>query len=149
MVDPEVRNEVPHEEVGPAKVVAQIDEDGHGDGDADVAQDNQLGILGLVERAARVEVVDAGEPAVLLALAPALGLALVVVVAGDVGHKVVGPADQLLADEHDQGHDGGLLTQLGQLVGQLAEPGGLLLAGLGHEDHVAPYVAGGLVVLAV
>lgn len=149
MVDPEVRNEVPDEEVGPAEVVAEIDEDGGSDGDAEVAEEDQLGILSLVEGAAGVEVVDAVEKAVLLALAAALALALVVVVAGNVGQEVVGPADELLGNEHEQGDDGGLLAELGQLVGKAAEAGGLLLAGLGHEDHVALHVAGGLVVLAV
>lgn len=93
--------------------------------------------------------VNAAAGPVVLALATALSLALVVVVASDVGQEVVGPADELLADEHEQGVDGGLLGQLGQLVDHLAEAGGLLLAGAGHEDHVALEVAGGLVVLAV
>ncbi|KAK5635523.1 hypothetical protein RRF57_011235 [Xylaria bambusicola] len=135
-------NEVPHEKVGPAKVVAQIDKDRDGDGETKVAQKDQLGILGLVQRAARVEVVDAIEQAVLLALSSTLRLALVVVVASDVGQE-------LLTEKHDEGHDWGLFAQLRKFVGQLAETGGLLLTSLGYEDHVALHVAGSLVVLAV
>lgn len=149
VVNPEVRDEVPHEHVGEAEL---LDEEVQGDSsqaDTDVAKNDEVGVFVLVQRGTGVEVVHAAAVAVVLALAAALALALVVVVAGDVGHEVVGPADELLADEHQQGVDGGLLGQLGQLVDHLAEAGGLLLAGAGHKDHVALEVAGGLVVLAV
>jgi hypothetical protein len=117
--------------------------------DANVAQDDELGLLVLEDGTAGIEVVDATTEAVALALAAALTLALVEVVAGDVGHEVVGPADQLLPDEHEEGDDGGLLGELGELVGHAADAGGVLLAGLGVEDHVPLDVGGGLVVLAV
>lgn len=149
MVDPEVGDEVPDEEVGPSEVVAEIDESRDGDGEADVAQEDQLGILSFVEGAAWVEVVHAIQEAVLLPLATALGLALVVVVASHVGQQVVGPANQLLSEKHDEGHDGGLLAELRQLVGQLAETGRPLITSLRDEDHVTLNVAGGLVVLAM
>lgn len=103
----------------------------------------------LVQGAGGVEVVDTAEQAVLLALALALDLALVVVVAGDVSHEVHGPSTELLADGVEQGVDGSLVSQLGDLVDRLADTGGVDLAGLGYEDHVALHVAGGLVVLAV
>ena len=149
MVDPEIRNEVPHEQVGPAEVVAEVDESGDGNGETDVAQHDQLSILGLVERTAWVKVVDTVEETVLLALSATLELALVVVMASDIGQEVVGPANQLLTKKHDQGYNGGLLAELGQLMGQLAEARSLLLASLGYEDHVTLDVTGGLVVLAV
>lgn len=149
VVDPEVGEEVPDEHVGGAEGLAEVDEGGDGDGDADVGDDDPGGLTLIVEGRAGVEVVDAGEPAVLLALATALALLLVVVVAGDVGHEVVGPADELLTEEVDEGVDGGLFSQLGNLVGELADAGSLLLAGARDEDHVALDVAGGLVVLAV
>lgn len=149
MVNPEVRDEVPDEHVGEAKLLDEEVQGGHGQADTDVAEDDEVGVLVLVQRSTGVEVVNATAETVVLALAAALALALVVVVAGDVGHQVVGPADELLADEDEQGVDRGLLGQLGQLVDHLAEAGGLLLAGAGHEDHVALEVAGGLVVLAV
>lgn len=149
VVHPEIGNEVPDEHVGPAEGVAEVDEGSGSQANAQVAQQDQLGVLGLVQGAAGVVVVNAGEEAVLLALAATLTLALVVVVAGDVGQEVVGPADELLADQVNQGDDGGLLPELGQLVGQLPHAARLLLAGLGDEDHVALHVTGGLVVLAV
>lgn len=149
MVDPEVGKEVPDEHVVEAEGLGEVDKAGNGDTDTDVAQDNELGIAVLIQGAARIEVVDTTAETVLLALATALALALMVVVAGDVGQKVVGPADELLHDEHQEGEGGGLLGQLRQLVDELAEAGGLLLAGSGDEDHVALHVASGLVVLAV
>lgn len=149
VVDPEVGEEVPDEHVGPAEGVAEVDEGGDGDGDADVGNNDPGSLTLVIEGRAGVEVVDTGEPAVLLALATALALLLVVVVAGDVGHEVVGPADELLTEKVDEGVDGGLLGQLGKLVSELADAGSLLLAGAGNEDHVALDVAGGLVVLAV
>lgn len=149
MVNPEVRDEVPDEHVGEAKLLDEEVQGGHGQADTDVAEDDEMGVLVLVQRGTGVEVVNAAAEAVVLALAATLALALVVVVAGDVGQEVVGPADELLAEEQEQGVDGGLLGQLRQLVDHLAEAGGLLLAGAGHEDHVTLEVAGGLVVLAV
>lgn len=149
MVDPEVREEVPDEHVGETELLDEEVQGGHGQANTDVAEDNEVGVLVLVQRGTGVEVVNAAAEAVALALAAALALALVVVVAGDVGQQVVGPSDELLAEEQEEGVDRGLLGQLRQLVDHLAEARGLLLAGAGHKDHVALEVAGGLVVLAV
>lgn len=149
VVDPEVGNKVPDGQVRPAKLVAEEVEGRAGEKQAEVRESNELGVLGLVERAAGVKVVDTAAETVLLALAAALALLLVVVVASDIVDEVAGPADELLADEHGQGKGGSVLGELRQLVDQLAEAGGLLLAGAGDKDHVALYVASGLVVLAV
>lgn len=149
MVHPEVWEEVPNEQVVPAKSVTKIDETGDGDSETQVAQENQLGVLSLVQRTAGVEVANATSKAVVLALAAALALALVVVVAGDVGQEVVGPTNQLLANQVDEGDDGGLLAELRQFVGQASDPARPLLARLGYEDHVPRHVSGSLVVLAV
>jgi hypothetical protein len=149
VVHPQVGGEVPHEHVVEAVGAAEDGEHSDGDGQTDVAEEDELGVLGLEERAGRAEVVDAGEVAILLALATALGLALVVVVAGDVEEEVHGPAHELLAEGMDEGGNGRLLGQLRQLVSQAADAVSELLAGLGHEDHVALHVPGGLVVLAV
>lgn len=149
VVDPEVGQEVPDEHVVPAKGVDKVAEPSGSQADTNIAENDEPGVLVFVQGAGRVEVADTAAEAIVLALATALTLALVVVVASDVGQEVVGPADELLADEHEQGVDGGLLGQLGQLVDKLAETRSLLLAGAGHKDHVTLHVAGGLVVLAV
>lgn len=149
VVDPEVRDKVPDGHVGPSKGAAEVVERGAGQGEANVAVDDEHGIAVLVQRAEGVEVVDAAASTVVLALAAALALALVVVVAGDVGQQVVGPSDELLHDQHEERVGGSILGELRQLVDQLAQTRGLLLAGSGHKDHVALHVAGGGVVLAV
>lgn len=149
VVDPEVRDTVPHEQVQPAIGGADIVQKRTGKEETNVTQDNQLGILGLVQRARGVEVVDRTTPAVLLALAAALGLLLVVVVASHVGGQVQQPAEQLLADHVGSSGNGGLLNELAELGDGLANTRSIVAAGLGDKDHVAGKVTGGLVVLAV
>lgn len=149
MVDPEVWQEVPDQHVGPAELLDEQAEHSGGQTDTNVTEDNEPCILLLEKRAAGVEVADTTTESIVLALATALTLALVVVVAGDIGQEVVGPADELLAEKHEESVDGSLLGQLRKLVNELAETGSLLLASAGHKDHVALHVASGLVVLAV
>nr|POF17551.1 hypothetical protein CFP56_12965 [Quercus suber] len=148
VVHPQVGDEVPDGQVRPAVGLAEEAEDGGGDEQAEVGQQDEGLVLALVERAAGREVVDAAV-AVLLAGALALDLLAVVVVAGGVHDQVHGPAGELLAEEHGDGVEGGLLEQLVHLVEDVVHAGGVLLAGAGQEDHVALHVAGGLVVLAV
>ena len=149
MVHPQIREEVPHEHVVEAVGTAEDGQDGDGYGQADIAEQDQLGILGFVERAVRAEVVDPAKVAICLALAATLRLALVVVVARHVEEEVHGPAEQLLANGVDEGGDRCLLRQLVQIVGHATDAACELVAGLGHEDHVALHVARGLVMLAV
>lgn len=149
MVHPQIRDEVPHKHVVEAIGPAEDGEHRDGGGQSEVTEEDEAGILGLVERAEVTEVVDAGEVSILLALATALKLALVLVVSGGIGEEVHGPADELLADGVDEGRNWGLLGELVELVDGAADARGEFLTGLGHEDHVALHVAGGLVVLAV
>lgn len=149
VVHPEVGEKVPDSQVGPAKGRTEVVESRAGEKQTEIRDENVGGLLVVVERAAGDKVVDTAASTVVLALATALTLALVVVVASDVGEEVVGPADELLADEEGKGVGGSVLGELAQLVDQTAETRSLLLAGTGHKDHVALHVAGGLVVLAV
>lgn len=96
VVHPQVRNAIPHQQVEPAIGGTDIVQNQTGDSKTEVTQENELGVLGLIQRAGGVEVVDTGKVTVALALATALGLVLVVVVTGDVGEEVHGPAEQLL-----------------------------------------------------
>jgi hypothetical protein len=149
VVNPEVGNKVPDGHVVETELLdEEVQSSGH-QTNTNIAEDDELSILVLVQRAAGVEVVDTTTEAVLLALAATLTLALMVVVAGNVGEEVVGPADELLEDEHKKSESGGLLSEMGKLVGHLSETSSLLLAGSGNEDHVTLHVAGGLVVLSV
>lgn len=149
VVHPEVRNTVPHKQVHPAVLGADQVQNRSGDGKTEVTQKDELSILGLVQRARGVEVVDTAEVAVLLALAASLWLAFVVVVAGNVADKVHGPAEQLLQNNVDSSGNGGLLHQLVQVIDGLRDARGVHLTGLGNKNHITGDVTGGLVVLAV
>lgn len=149
MVHPQVGETVPDEQVEPAIVGADVVQSKADKEQTKIGQGNQLGVTSLIERAGGVEVVDTAEPAVGLALAAALGLLLVVVVAGDVDQEVHGPAEELLQDQVAGSQDRGLLHELAELVDGLADTGSVLITGLGNEDHVASKVTGSLVVLAV
>lgn len=149
VVDPEIGKEVPDEHVLPAEILAKSEQDGSNNGEAKIAEKNELGILGLVKRRIRVEMIDTATEAILPVLAAAFRLTLVEVVTGDVGKQVQRPSDQLLADQVDHGSDGSLLGQLVKLVGESTDARGVDLAGLGHEDHVTLEMTGGLVMLAV
>lgn len=149
MVDPKVRDKVPDGHVVKAKLLDEEVQSGTHQTDTNITQDNELSIAVLVKRAAGIKVVDTAAETVVLALATALLLTLVVVVASNVGHEVVGPADELLENKHDQSEDGGLLSEVSKLVGHLAETSSLLLASSGNKDHVTLHVSGSLVVLSV
>lgn len=149
MVDPQIRKSVPDGKVGPAKFLSEEEQTSERKTETDIRHHNEPSITGLVQRAGGIEVVDATAEAVSLALAASLALSLVVVVTGDVGEEVVGPADELLSEEVDEGVDGSLLGQLGELVGEAAKAASTLLTGAGDEDHVTLHVASSLVVLAV
>jgi len=149
VVDPEVRKKVPDEEVLEAEVLVDEVKGSAGQSETDIRQEDQLLVLALVKRAGGVEVVDTAEEAVALALTLALGLLVVVGVAGDVGDDVQRPAEELLKDHVGSGSDGGLLHQLRELVDGVADSASVNLTGLGKEDHVALHVASSLVVLAV
>lgn len=149
VVHPQVGETVPDEEVQPAELGADQVQSSASQEETQVTESNELGVLGLVQRTGRVEVVDTTTPAVVLALAAALGLLGVVVVAGDVVHEVQGPTEELLCQKVAGSQDGSLFAQLADLVQGLADAGGVLLTGLRNEDHVAGDVAGSLVVLAV
>lgn len=149
VVNPEVGNEVPDGHVVETELLDEEVQSSGGDGNTDITHDDKLGILVLVKRAAGVEVVNTAAKTVVLALATTLLLALVVVVAGNIGHEVVGPADELLENEHEQSESRSLLSEMSELVGHLAEARSLLLASAGNEDHVTLHVAGSLVVLSV
>lgn len=112
MVHPEVRNSIPHEQVEPAIVGTDKVQNRTGDSETEVTQENELGVLGLIQRAGGVEVVDTAKVTVALTLATALGLVLVVVVTSNVGEEVHGPTKQLLHDNVAGGEEGGLLEQL-------------------------------------
>lgn len=149
VVDPEPGNDVPNENSLETVDLADESKNGESDGKTKVTEEDQLLVLALVKRAVGQEVADTAAEAVESAGTLALGLLVVVVVAGDVEEEVHGPASNLLTDHVDGGVDGSLLHELVHLVDGSASAGSEDLTGLGDEDHVTLHVAGGLVVLAV
>jgi hypothetical protein len=149
VVNPEIRHSIPHKQVEPAESGSKIIQTSTDKTQSQVTEKNELGILGLVQRAARVKVVDTAKTSVLLALTTTLDLALVVVVASHVGEEVYGPAEKLLQNQVHGSENRGFLHEFRNLVDSLADVRGILLASLGYEDHIAAEVTGGFVVLAV
>lgn len=149
MVHPEIREKIPDGQVGPAVLASDEVEYAGCDCETQVAQQDQLGVLCLVQRAQRVEVVDTTKEAVPLTLAAALRLTFVVVMTGGVGGDVIRPAYQLLANRVESGVDWGLFRQLGELMDIISHPRGESFTSLGYKDHVTIHVTGGLVVLSV
>lgn len=149
VVDPQVRDDVPDEQVREAECLANPGESCEGDGDTKVAEQDEVLVFALIQRAGGDEVVDAATKAVLLALALAFGLALVVVVASNVADDVQRPSSKLLPDAVKKRSNGRLLGQLIDLVDQLSDTRSIHLSCLGHKNHIALNVASGLVVFAV
>lgn len=149
VVDPKPRDPEPDKRVGPSESVAEINLHESVESNANVAQDNELGVLLLVQRASRVEVIDTSSRSIVLALAAPLTLALVEVVTGNIGHEVVGPSNKLLSNKHGESEDGGLFGKLRDLVKKTAHTLGVVLTGARNKNHIALHVSCGLVVLAV
>jgi len=149
VVHPKVRQEVPDQHVCPTESVAEISESRSSQADTQIAQENGLGILVLVQWAVWVEVVDTVEQAVRLAFTTALPLPLVEVVAGHVRQKIIGPANKLLKYQHQEREGRRLLGQFRKLMHKLASTRSVLFPSSREEDHVALHVGRCLVVLTV
>ena len=149
MVDPQIRKEIPHSQVRPAKVLPDQDENSGYNSKAQIARKNQLAVLGLIQGARRIKMVDVPTPAVPLALTATFFLTGMAVVTSDVDGEVHDPSGELLTDEGTSSNDGSLLGKLGQLVISPSNLRRVLFAGLGNENHVTVEVSGRLVVLAM
>lgn len=149
VINPEIGNEVPHKHVRPSKPLAQSKEDTANDEKTNIGQDDQFGIFLLIQRAGRVEVVDAPSHAVGLAFAPTLALPLMVVVSCHIADQISRPAAKLLVNQVQDCRDRCLLGQFRHLIEQIAKPGCKNFSRLGHKHHVSFHVAGAFVMLAV
>ena len=149
VVDPKVGNDVPHSQVRPSKVLANEDKNTDRYSKTEITQENELGVLGLVQWARWVKMVNAASETILFALATAFMLALMVVVASDVERDIQEPANKLLSNHMASGIEGSFFHQLRQLVGVVAIPRGIHFAGFGHKDHVTIDMTSRLVMFAV
>lgn len=98
VVYPEVGKKVPDEHVLESVGLAKSDEDSDGNSKTEITQEDEFGVLGFVQRARWVEVVDTREISVDLALSTTLRLTLVVVVTSDIGEEIHRPSKELLAE---------------------------------------------------
>lgn len=149
MVHPEIRQTIPDCEIHPAVGPSKQYEYRCGDRKTEVAQQDEMLILLLVQRAPRVEVGDATTGTILLPFAFAFQLLLVVIVSSHIRQEVPRPSKDLLIQGPEQRDDWRLLHQLAELMDFLANPVCVLLSSLGDEYHVALHVSGGLVMLSM
>lgn len=149
MVNPQIWEEIPDEHVRETEFVGQVDQGADSDGNSNVAQNDQLGILFLVQWTVGVEMVDTTEVSIPLSNAASLLLKLVVVVASNVGCQIHPPSAKLLSDQVNKSENWSLLGELIELVNESANAGRVGVAGLWDEDHVLLQVASSLVMLAV
>lgn len=149
VVDPKIWKPVPDKHVEVTKLLAESVEDSSDNSETEIAEQDQLGVLCLVQRAVGVEVVDTAEPTIALAFSSALSLVFVVVVTGDIDENVQWPSRKLLTDQFQRRRDWGLLCQFVELVGEMTDLAGIYFSCLGNENHVPLHVTGSLVVLAV
>ena len=149
MVDPEIRKEVPDEQIGPAEVLPEEEEDSPRNSQTEIAQQDQVLVLPLVQRARGHEMVHTTANTILLAFTLSFTLPLVVVVSSDVCDQIGWPATNLLVDKMEEGVKWSLFGQFAELVDCLPDSGCILFASLGDEDHVTLDVASGFVMLAV
>lgn len=142
MVHPEIWEEIPDKHVVESVGFAEKGENSDGNGETNVTQENEFGILGFVQRAGWVEMVDSSEETVLLART-------VLVVASHVAKKVQWPAEKLLTNRMNKSRDRGLLGQFVKFMGEFSNARSIFLTGLWDENHISIHVSSGLVVLAV
>ena len=149
MDNPQVWSEIPNSHVGESIGLAKKSKNGNGNGETEITQKNEFGILGFVERTGWVEVVDTRSISVLLPNTSSLSLLFVMIMTCDVGNQIQRPAEKLLCDRVDEGSDWGLLSQLVEFVDELANSSSVNLTSLGNEDHVTFHMTSCLVVLSV
>jgi hypothetical protein len=149
VINPQIRQNVPYEQVGPAIGLSNRDQDAGSDQEPEITQCDQLGIFSLVQWAGRIEVVNTSTKTVLLSLPAAFELAFVEIVTGNIGHEICWPASELSAKKTEGCEDWGLFRQLGYLMNQMSDPRGIVFPSLWHENHVSLNVPSGLMVLAM
>ena len=149
MIDPQVWQDIPHQQVGPAEVATDVVENATDDGNAEIAESDELSIFGLIERRCSVEMVDTACDSVLLALATTLLLVLVLVVASHISNEISRPSAKLLNNELVQSGKGSVLSHFRELMHQMALFAAILFPCQGYEDHVSFHMTSSLVVLSM
>lgn len=149
VIHPQIWGNIPNEKIRKSIILAYQEQDAARDEQTKVAEKDQLGVFGLIQRTVGVEMVDTSAESILLANASTFTLTLVLVMASHVGDQIHGPAAQLLGNQVIGRGDGGFLGKLLELMKQVSTFGSVLLLGRWHKHHISLHVAGGFVMLAM
>lgn len=142
MVHPEVGDGVEEQNSRSSDSLGGKVQGSEGDGQAEVRDEDEDGLVGAEHGAGGLEVADA-EP-----LGQTLGLPLLAALtSAGVEQEIHLPAEELVEDNPDELGDGGVLKQLVQV--DAGKDAVLLGLGGGHKGHVEVHVAGEAVVAVV
>ena len=126
VINPEIWQSIPDQQIGPAEGATEVEQDGASQKEPKVGQQNQTLVLLLIQRAERVEVVDA-TITVLATDALTFRLLMMVVVASDIHDEIQRPSEDLLGNEVSCGEDWSLFEKLVHLVHEPAHFRGMLI----------------------
>ena len=149
MVDPQIWQEIPHEQIRHAVILSNPEEGAQGDKEPDIAKQDEFGVFCLIEGTRRVEVVDTSAKAVLFSFPAAFVLPLVEIMPANVGDQIGRPATNLLTDEVDGCGNGCLLGKFVHLMHEFAKVRSILLPAFRDMDHVSLEITSRLVVLSM
>lgn len=149
VIDPEVRQDIPHRQIRPPIVVSNQKEHPRDNRETQVTEQDQFTVLDLVQRTRRIEMVHSSSKTVSFALPPSFRLSFMTVVAGHIHEQVQGPSHELLSYHRDGGRNRRFFRELRQLVRVISHSGRVHLSSFGDEHHVAFQMPGGLVMFAV
>ena len=121
MIDPQIWQEIPHEQVRHAVISPDPEEGAHGDKEPNITEQDEFGIFCLIEGTRRVEVVDTIAKAVRFPFSAAFMLPLVEVMPANVGEQIGRPATDLLTNEVDGCGNGCLLGKFVNLMHEFAK----------------------------
>lgn len=88
VVYPQVREEIPHGQICPSKVLPKQEKHSSHDDQAQIAEQDEFAVFCFIQRTRWVEVVDTSSKAIHFTFTTAFALALVTVVASDVGSQI-------------------------------------------------------------
>lgn len=141
VVDPEIGNDVEEEDVPCADDSTSVPHDRAHDQKTDISHENQFP-LGTGEQCT-----GGVEVAGLLDSTLAVGATLDT--GSHIQEEIQLPSEQLVADKLDEGHDGGFLGQVLELLNGDIALGCELILGPGNKDSILFHVAGVAVVTGV
>ena len=141
MMHPQVGDKVQQNDIPGPDLSRRIVQDGAHDQQAQIRQGHAQRLRPAEDLAEGVEV--AGHAGAAATLGQTLGTG------GNVQEQIQLPAHQLVADQLDEGHDGGLLGQMLELLDADVLLLGQLFVGPGDEDGVLLHVPGVAVVAGV